>query len=256
MALPNRAQLRELYFGEGRYALRFQALWIIFDLGVIAFFIAAPFVPHNAIFYAVDYLIAALLAADMVLRAWTYGDIKTWLKRPLFWADLAVLLSLVVPFYGINLGFLRALRAYSLIHEAAFWRVIAGGRYRDTPFADTVKAAVNLLVFVLVMAGLVHSIFAGRVPAIGSYIDSLYFTVTTLTTTGFGDIVLTGVAGRLISILIMIGGVSLFFRLIQLAMRPNKVRFPCPACGLVRHEPDAVHCKACGTLICIVDEND
>jgi hypothetical protein len=45
MALPTRAQLRELYFGESRYALRFQAVWIIFDLAVIAFFIAAPFVP-------------------------------------------------------------------------------------------------------------------------------------------------------------------------------------------------------------------
>ena len=251
MALPNRAQLRELYFGESSYALRFQGIWIIFDLCVIAFFIAAPFVPHNAVFYSIDYLIA-----DMVLRAWTYGDIKQWLKRPLFWADLAVLLSLVVPFYGINLGFLRALRAYSLIHEAAFWRVLAGGRYRDTPVADTARAAVNLLVFVFVMAGLVHSIFAARLPAIGSYIDSLYFTVTTLTTTGFGDIVLPGVAGRLISILILIGGVSLFFRLIQLAMRPNKVRFPCPSCGLVRHDYDAVHCKACGALICIIDEND
>src|SRR5690606_6952804 len=127
-----------------------------------------------------------------------------------------------------------------------------GGRFRDTPTADTVKAAVNLLVFVFVMAGLVHSLFAGRVPAIGSYIDSLYFTVTALTTTGFGDIVLTGVSGRLLSILIMIGGVSLFFRLIQVAMRPHKVRHPCPTCGLLRHDPDAVHCKACGTQLRIL----
>jgi len=72
----------------------------------------------------------------------------------------------------------------------------------------------------------------------------------------FGDILVPGAAGRLISILIMIGGVSLFFRLIQVVMRPNKVRYPCPSCGLTRHEPDAVHCKACGQLLCIVDDND
>ena len=113
MSLPTRAQVRELYFGESSYALRFQAVWIIFDLAVIAFFIIAPFVPHTAVFYAFDYLIALLLLADMVLRAWSYGDIKRWLKRPLFWADLAVLLSLIVPFYGINLGFLRALSRHA-----------------------------------------------------------------------------------------------------------------------------------------------
>jgi len=38
--------------------------------------------------------------------------------------------------------------------------------------------------------------------------------------------------------------------------RPNKVRYPCPACGLERHEPDAVHCKACGQLINIPDEGN
>ena len=33
-------------------------------------------------------------------------------------------------------------------------------------------------------------------PAIGNYLDALYFTVATLTTTGFGDITLTGTTGR------------------------------------------------------------
>ena len=256
MHLPSRAQIRELYYGESRYALRFQGVWIAFDILVIAFFIAAPFVTHDAVFYALDYLIAFLLAADLFLRGWSYGNFRLWLRRPLIWADIAVLASLIVPYYGVNLGFLRALRAYSLVHERSFWRVVGRGRWRDTSAADTAKAAVNLLVFVFVMAGLVHSLFAARVPTIGSYVDSLYFTVTTLTTTGFGDIVLPGVAGRLISVLIMIGGVSLFFRLIQVVMRPNKVRYPCPSCGLTRHEPDAVHCKACGQLLCIVYDND
>jgi voltage-gated potassium channel len=38
--------------------------------------------------------------------------------------------------------------------------------------------------------------------------------------------------------------------------RPNKVRFRCTDCGLLRHEPDAVHCKACGKLLNIPDDND
>ena len=104
MKLPTRSEIRELYYGEGRYALRFQALWITFDLLVIAFFIAAPFVTHGVVFYTIDYLIAFLLAADLALRGWVYGDFKRWVKRPLVWADIAVLLSLIVPYYGINLG--------------------------------------------------------------------------------------------------------------------------------------------------------
>ena len=91
-------------------------------------------------------------------------------------------------------------------------------------------------------------------PQVRNFLDAMYFTVTTLTTTGFGDIVLKGELGRLISILIMVFGVSLFLRLIQTMFRPSKVRFTCQDCGLMRHDLDAVHCKACGVLLNIPND--
>lgn len=45
-------------------------------------------------------------------------------------------------------------------------------------------------------------------------------------------------------------------RLVQVTMRGAKVRFPCPQCGLLRHDPDAIHCKACGARIRIPHDND
>ncbi len=87
-----------------------------------------------------------------------------------------------------------------------------------------------------------------------NYADALYFTVTALTTTGFGDITLPGTVGRLITVVIMIFGVTLFLNLAKALLAPAKVRFPCPICGLQRHDSDAVHCKACGTVLNIPDE--
>ncbi len=109
-------------------------------------------------------------------------------------------------------------------------------------------------VFIFVVTGIVYETQHWTNPHIGNYADALYFTVTALTTTGFGDITLPGTTGRMISVVIMICGVTLFLRLAQVLFRPNKVRIPCPACGLQRHEPDAVHCKACGTILRIPDE--
>jgi voltage-gated potassium channel len=54
-----------------------------------------------------------------------------------------------------------------------------------------------------------------------------------------------------VSIIIMLTGVTLFVRLGQTLLRPPKIHFPCPNCGLQRHDPDAVHCKACGQGLCI-----
>jgi voltage-gated potassium channel len=119
---------------------------------------------------------------------------------------------------------------------------------------QTVLAATNLGIFMFIMTAIVYQTQHLTNPKIGNYADALYFTVTALTTTGFGDIVLDGTTGRLISVVIMICGVSLFLRLVQVMLRPSKVDYKCPACGLRRHDYDAVHCKACGGLLNIEDE--
>ncbi len=104
------------------------------------------------------------------------------------------------------------------------------------------------------MTGIVYETQHRANPNITNYADALYFTVTALTTTGFGDITLPGTTGRLITIVIMIFGVTLFLNLAKVLFSPSKVRFSCPDCGLQRHDRDAVHCKACGKLLSIPDE--
>ncbi|MCB1491810.1 MAG: potassium channel family protein, partial [Rhodobiaceae bacterium] len=115
-------------------------------------------------------------------------------------------------------------------------------------------ATINLLVFLFVTTGLIYALQVDHNPAIRNYADALYFTVTTLTTTGFGDITLTGTTGRLLSVGVMIFGVTLFLRLAQVLFRPPKVRYECPECGLSLHDADAVHCKHCGATIHIRTE--
>ena len=84
---------------------------------------------------------------------------------------------------------------------------------------------MNLGVFIFIVTSVVYVTQHAVNPKIANYVDALYFTITTLTTTGFGDITLEGPGGRLLAILIMFVGVGLFLRLLQAIFRPNKVRF-------------------------------
>ena len=249
-----RARMRALYHGQSRIAVRFRFAVLIIDLAIIAFFIAAPLLrDYGWAFYAIDYLIAAVLAFDLFARASAYSDPRDWLKRPIVWVDLFVLATLLFPAWLFNLGFLRVLRLWSLVNSEFFWQTV-GRRYDDTRWEDIIKAAITLITFIFVVTGFVYTSFIGRYEGITGYVDALYFTITSLTTTGYGDIILPGVWGRLLSIAVMLVGVSLFFRLAQALMRPHKVIHPCPRCALQRHDPDAVHCKACGQLLDIPDE--
>ncbi len=160
---------------------------------------------------------------------------------------------MLAPQWLLNLAFLRVLRLSTLVHSEFFWRTV-GQRYRNQRLEDSVRALATLFTFVFIITGFVYTSFSGAHPDISNYLDALYFTVATLTTTGFGDIVLPGAWGKVISIVTMIVGITLFVRLAQALFQPPKVRFPCPTCGLVHHDFDAVHCKACGAPLAIPNE--
>lgn len=250
-----RAILRSLYHGMSPTAVRFRLGVIVVDLAIIAFFVAAPIIRDNGhIFYIIDYAIAAVLAVDLLARSLAWPSLKSFLKRPIVWVDLFILATLLFPAWLDNFGFLRVLRMWTLVDSEFFWRTV-GHKYDDTRVEDVTKAAVRLITFIFVITGFVYTSFIGRYEGIGGWVDALYFTVTSLTTTGYGDVVLPGVWGRLLSIFVMLFGVSLFIRLMQLLVRPHKVNFLCPACGLMRHDPDAVHCKACGELLNIPNDD-
>ncbi|MDB5473373.1 MAG: potassium channel family protein [Devosia sp.] len=247
-----RSRLRLLYHSQSPGAQRFQYSVLIVDLAIIAFFIATPLLRDNSAFLWIDYSIAALLALDLGARALASTDMLRWLRQPNVILDIFILMTLLAPTLLVNLGFLRILRLWTLTRSQAMWRPLR--RRGLIAYQETIQAIINLLVFLFVVTGFVYTAFVNRgEDGIDGYIDALYFTVTTVTTTGYGDITLPGTGGKLASIIIMIIGISLFVRLAQSIFRPTKVHFPCPQCGLQKHDPDAVHCKACGNVLNIPD---
>lgn len=248
-----RARLRRLYQGHSPASVRFRYAVLIVDFAIIGFFIAAPILRDTTAFLWIDYPIAALLTADLVARGLACGHWRRWLSRPIVWVDIFVLLTLLAPTWLFNLGFLRILRLWTVVNSDFFWNTVAK-RYDDTRWEEVARTVATLVTFIFIVTGVVYTSFARQHPGIGGYLDALYFTIATLTTTGFGDITLPGPWGRVISIVTMISGITLFVRLAQALFRPHKVRFPCPTCGLQRHDLDAVHCKACGEILNIPND--
>ena len=252
--MPVRTRLRDLYEGEGKAGDRFRYALLAFDLLTVTWLIASSFLERGAHHIRIDIAIGLVFLADFLARL-------SISRRPLrdtfsFWgiADILVLLSLLFPVWGEGLAFLRVLRLFRVFHSPQTLEQlradIRGFRRHET----TIRAALNLLIFIFAMTALVYQTQSGVNDKIVNYVDALYFTVTTLSTTGLGDVTLVGTSGKLLSVGIMIFGISLFLRLVQVVLRPAKAHFPCPTCGLKRHDHDAVHCKACGTVLNIPDD--
>ena len=243
-----------MYHGRTRRAVRFQTAVLGVDLAVIVFFVASPVIRETRSFIWLDYAVAAVLFVDIAARALAASDAVRWLMQLTTWVDLFILATLLFPENLGNLGFLRILRLWSLSRSGFLW--LPMNELGLSKWREASHSILNLVTFLFIVTGFVYTFFFSAGSGMAGYIDALYFTVATVTTTGFGDIVLPGVWGKLTAIVTMIVGISLFVRLAQALFRPTKVSFRCPRCALQRHDPDAVYCKACGQVLAIPNDGE
>jgi voltage-gated potassium channel len=251
-----KARIFELYEGDSDAAHRFRYGLLGIDILTILFLVVSTFYYGSALMEALDVVFGLYLAVDYGARFWIAKKKPAFFIHPLNLADLVAMLSFLAPILGENFAFLRGLRVLRLLRSYRLQNKLR----HDFPYfkrnEEVILSATNMFIFIFVMTEAVFVTQVGVNPNVRHFLDAMYFTITTLTTTGFGDITLQGQTGRLLSILIMVFGVSLFLRLVQTIFRPSKVKYPCPQCGLSQHERDAVHCKHCGTVLNIPNEGD
>lgn len=246
--------LHELYFGFSPMSRRFRFSVLAFDIVTITYFVVTTVTGTAQDFQIVDFAIGVVLTADLVARTLAMRRSLLQLRSGAFYLDLVVIVALFGSAFAADLDFVRVLRLLRVLRS---YRLLIELR-RDSRWfrrhEDVLEAVVNLTVFIFITTSLVFVFERPKNAEIQTFVDALYFTISTLTTTGFGDVTPTKGAGRLLAIVIMVIGVGLFLRLIQTLFRPNKVAFECPRCGLERHDIDAVHCKHCGEVIHIPTE--
>lgn len=108
-------------------------------------------------------------------------------------------------------------------------RRVARIRTAQHPVSEAFEAVAILASLVLVAFATTYYAIAtntDQLPGIHTKIDSFYFTVTTLATVGFGDIVPTGQAARIIVAIQILLNISLIagsFRVVSNAARDRRV---------------------------------
>ncbi|WP_458792517.1 ion channel [Yoonia sp. MH D7] len=249
--------IRLLYTGQSQRARRFRYGLIVFDALTIVYFIATAALSATPVLTALNTGLGLLIVVDLAARFWISDNRRKELTRIYTIADLIVVASLLLaPLIIENFAFLRVLRGLRLIHAFHLLRDLRRESMFFRRHEDAILAAVNLLVFIFVTTSFVFVLAFDEETGIVGYVDALYFTVATLTTTGFGDITMTTPGGKLLSVFIMVVGVALFVQLARAIFQPSKIKHKCPECGLNRHEPDAIHCKHCGEPLKIETEGD
>jgi voltage-gated potassium channel len=209
---------------------------------------------------ALEWTLTALFTVEYVLRL-------VAVRRPLAYAasfygiiDLAAIvptyLSILVP--GAHallvvrvLRLLRVFRVLKLTHFLTEARTL-GRALR----ASARKISVFLLTVatLVVVIGSVMYVVEGPANGFTSIPVSMYWTVVTLTTVGYGDIAPRTPAGQLLASVVMILGYGIIavptgIVTAELTSAGHGVRpttQACPSCGAEGHDTDAKFCRRCG----------
>ena len=162
----------------------------------------------------------------------------------------------VLPFVlgAVDIRFIRIFRWFRILRLIRF---IEGktifGYVTSEDVAIFVRIVFTLFAIVFVYSGLIYQV---EHPVNGelfsTFLDAVYFSVSTISTAGLGDIVPISETGRLMTILMVLTGIvfipwQLGDLIKQLVKTSNRVEVTCTTCGLSVHDDDARFCKSCGT---------
>jgi voltage-gated potassium channel len=205
-------------------------------------------------------IILGLFVVEYGLRFWVAPDRRRYVFSLFSLIDLVTigpfLLSATHLVIGANLGFLRIFRWFRILRLIRFMgSKTAFGYVSSEDSAIVTRILFTLSAIIFVYSGLIYQVeHPSNSSKFHTFLDAVYFSVSTITTAGFGDITPISQVGRLLTVLMILTGVVLIpWQLGDLLKRlvnpADQLSVTCSGCGLALHDLDARCCKHCGTTL-------
>jgi len=209
----------------------------------------------HAVLQGLEIGVVSVFILEYLLRFWVSRHKLIHIFS--FYAIVDLLSIMPVFFPAHETGFLRSFRVIRILRFLRFFEHEDFFFGRITAFQlQVARVFFTIVTIIFIYSGFIYYAESGQAnPSVVTFADSVYFTIVTLTTVGFGDITPMTQLGKLFTVLMILSGVVLIpwqaGRLVRLLLsaEAHKKHVVCNSCGNDRHDPDATHCKLCGSII-------
>jgi voltage-gated potassium channel len=164
--------------------------------------------------FTLEYLARVWSCTSDPRFAGRFGRIR-YARRPLSLVDLLAVLPYWLPFVGVDLRVLRALRLFQIFRVAKLGRYsVAMQALGDVVYTRraelAVTAAMGGVLLTLASALMYFAESTAQPDTFGSIPAAMWWAVATLTTVGYGDVVPVTTIGRVLAGVIAVLGIGMF----------------------------------------------
>jgi len=212
------------------------------------------------VLWSVEWMFTIVFTIEYIARIYCSPKPMVYIRSPYGLIDLvsilptyfAIFVSGATYFAVLRLlrvlRIFRVLRLISFLHEGSLLtRAVWQSRRKIFLFFFSVLIAATLI-------GAMMYLIEGPENGYTSIPRSVYFTIVTITTVGYGDITPQTVLGQILATFTMLLGYSIIavptgILTAELAqeIQRDRVKRVCPQCNRGGHENDAQYCKFCGS---------
>jgi voltage-gated potassium channel len=242
-------------------------LLILIMLSVIT--VAAETIPglsekYGKIFFVLEWFFTVLFTLEYILRIYTVDNPKKYITSFYGLVDLFSILPTYLSLIVVGthslviIRLLRLLRVFRIFKMGQFMK--QGDMIIKALRASYTKITIFLYFIVLIVCifGAVMYVVEGSTnPGFDSIPRSIYWSIVTLTTVGFGDIIPKSTLGQFLSAVLMVLGYAVIAvptgivssEMIKTKDFSKMSTQHCSNCSCEDHDIDAKYCKICGKLL-------
>lgn len=205
------------------YSYIFHTVSVILDVISIVYFIWSAFFLDTPLIL-LELALGAYFTAEYILLFIASDNRWKYIKHPLAISNILIIIGyLVAPFW--NLGFLRILRSFRIIHLYQLIPDIRMFTKRTILWEKLSTTFVHVCVLTFIITEVVYIQQADINADINTRFDAFYFTTNAITKVGSGETIeLVGVHGQIITLIIAVLSLSVFVQLLDTAKEVQLLR--------------------------------
>lgn len=213
---------------------------------------------YGAVLRAVEWFFTILFTIEYILRIVS-------VQRPLLYAmsffGIIDLIAILPTYFSLLYGGLQALLVFRIFRLLRVFRIMKMVRHvtEANVLARALKASkekitvfILTIISVIILTGSIMYLIEGHGNGFESIPKSMYWSVVTLTTVGYGDVVPVTTLGKFVASILMILGYGIIavptgIVSVELAKASIDINVKaCDSCGHSGHDSNSKYCKFCG----------